>query len=442
MNFFTILFAVFLSSNVYAENIKPKLDRYKDEVFPATLNQKESLDLPVMVDLQDLLTVGKHQQQRGACSFFAAMGLVEAIIKKDLKLETNLSEEFLIYTTKSLDGVSSSEDGSNTSENLSSLLSHGALLEKDWGYQPGWFDRGLPCANEKTETGSAPTYCYSHRAPSRAILKRVINFENFKVINVPRNLNSLLSFLANEKRPIAVSVPVNFDGWSDSGDVFHNETLRKACLTNPKNCGGHVIVLYGYDLNRKIFYFKNSWGSSWGREGRGTITFDTIDRYAGWGAYSAKVEGEIVFPKDLNATDPVLETFDITPKYSETGGATIKIDVSLNNVGGTLVYISSFLTKGEAHDLVTYPLDLQEKMGDSNVRTVFYSMPVQGHKTSFSPFFAMKLEFPENLLNFDFLKELMNAEEPLYWRTTVYVHNDFEGYKVLKRIFTALPAKI
>jgi hypothetical protein len=437
----SILSVFFISANSYAE--KPKLDRYVDLVFPSTQNQKENLDLPKTVDLSDILTIGKNQSKRGSCSFFAVMGLVEAVVKKDLKVEVNLSEEFLIYTTKALDGVASDEDGSNTSENLNSLVSHGALLEKDWGYQPSWFDKGLPCENEKMDEYGVPSFCYSHRAPKKNIMSRLINFENFKIRSVSRNLNSLLTFLAKEQRPIAVSVPVNFDGWPNSGDVFHNEELRQACLNNPKSCGGHVIVLYGYDLDRKVFYFKNSWGKDWGHEGRGTITFDTIDQYAGWGAFSANVDGEIKFPKELNAPEVEAEKFSVNLNYSDSGDVKVKVDVSIPSVEGQLVYISSFLTHGSEHQVLAYPEDLKEKMGDSNVRSLFFSLPTVGHQTNFKPLLDVSLEFPSGLMKLDFIQDLINVQKTeLFWRTTAYVYNDIEGYKILKRIFTAVPEKI
>jgi hypothetical protein len=219
--------------------------------------------------------------------------------------------------------------------------------------------------------------------------------------------------------------------------------LRQACLQNPKSCGGHVIVLYGYDMDKKIFYFKNSWGNDWGSQGKGTITFDTIELYAGWGAYSATAVGEIKFPDDLNVPEVQVEKFLVDVKYSENGNAKIKVDVSIPQVEGQLVYISSFLTQGDEQQIVAYPEELKEKMGDTNVRSLFFSLPTVGHQTNYNPLFDLKLEFPEGLLQLDFIQEMLNVQKTeLFWRTTAYVHNDLEGYKILKRVFTALPEKI
>lgn len=43
--------------------------------------------------------------------------------------------------------------------------------------------------------------------------------------------------------------------------------------------GGHAILITGYDENRKWFYFCNSWGREWGREGRGLLTYRYVEKY-------------------------------------------------------------------------------------------------------------------------------------------------------------------
>ena len=41
--------------------------------------------------------------------------------------------------------------------------------------------------------------------------------------------------------------------------------------------GGHAILLTGFNLRKKIFYFKNSWSENWGDAGFGTIPFQKFD---------------------------------------------------------------------------------------------------------------------------------------------------------------------
>ncbi len=40
--------------------------------------------------------------------------------------------------------------------------------------------------------------------------------------------------------------------------------------------GGHLIVICGYNWPRKVVYFKNSWGNTWGKRGYGEIPMEKI----------------------------------------------------------------------------------------------------------------------------------------------------------------------
>lgn len=73
--------------------------------------------------------------------------------------------------------------------------------------------------------------------------------------------------------PIIISVPVKWnEEWSHSGKIT---TL----LNSSEIIGWHAITLFAYDDDQRVFLFKNSWGSEWGLQGRGTITFDFIQRH-------------------------------------------------------------------------------------------------------------------------------------------------------------------
>ncbi len=79
------------------------------------------------------------------------------------------------------------------------------------------------------------------------------------------------------KVPVVIGVPVEWNKeWSQTGIIS----------TMPKKIDGlHAIILYGY--NDYGFLFKNSWGTTWGRNGLGTISFQYIQQHAheAWIAY-------------------------------------------------------------------------------------------------------------------------------------------------------------
>lgn len=65
--------------------------------------------------------------------------------------------------------------------------------------------------------------------------------------------------------------------------VEHYEDLDKLSTSNPvydtisgTSSGGHAICLVGYDDSRSAFKFINSWGTSWGIDGYGWISYDFV----------------------------------------------------------------------------------------------------------------------------------------------------------------------
>lgn len=66
---------------------------------------------------------------------------------------------------------------------------------------------------------------------------------------------------------------------------------------NPNDLlGGHAICIVGYSDNTKMFKFKNSWSTQWGKKGYGFLSYRYINDFM-WDAWVAK---------DLNVTKKIL----------------------------------------------------------------------------------------------------------------------------------------
>ncbi len=80
------------------------------------------------------------------------------------------------------------------------------------------------------------------------------------------------AFLLSEKRPLVFNVMWYFAAADAHGDLrLPTPAEVAACAANGAGCGGHVILLTGYDSASRRFSFRNSWGPSWGDQGYGTI---------------------------------------------------------------------------------------------------------------------------------------------------------------------------
>ncbi|MNL56083.1 Papain family cysteine protease [compost metagenome] len=87
--------------------------------------------------------------------------------------------------------------------------------------------------------------------------------------------------LASLQNPVTISILAHPETWENSvktGHLFLTERLKRECQKKLKPCSGHAALIVGYDLEKRIFYFKNSWGTDWGIDGYGTIPFDYIDQ--------------------------------------------------------------------------------------------------------------------------------------------------------------------
>lgn len=188
------------------------LGAFNDTVTSSTLDEALLKDLPQMVDLSGDMTAVKNQSDRGTCTFFSTMGIIEGTIKKDLNLDLNLSEEFLNYTAKK-NGNYESMEGSVVMDNIRAVYHSGLLLEDDWSYQSSWFRKGLPCGDYEATDSNAPKICFSHNRPNEKALKRIISADKIKFYSLEKNTTELIKFLAKEKRPVTMSVTVNFNGW-------------------------------------------------------------------------------------------------------------------------------------------------------------------------------------------------------------------------------------
>ncbi|MBC7427979.1 MAG: C1 family peptidase [Bacteriovorax sp.] len=421
-----------------------KLGKFSDNVTSSTFAEDQLKDLPRAVDLKDDMSPVKNQSDRGSCTFFSTAAMLEATIKKDMEIAVNLSEEFLNYSAKS-NGYFPTDEGSTVLNNIYAVRASGIMLERDSAFQPTWFSKGLPCEKYKVTDVSAPVVCFSHNAPDASSLKKVIKADNFEFAGIEKNTNDIIRYLAEEKRPVTVAIVVNFNGWPQTGDTFYNEDLRKECLADPDKCGGHSVLLTGYDLDKGVFFFKNSWGADWGQAGYGTMTIESLDRYAESDFYSAKLKANLDIPADHKVDSVALKNFSFKTVKDKNNKLSVNLAAEVSGAKGHLIYISTFLAKkndgvteapGDANThLIQLTAAEAEATGENAVRAFKYvTAPADNLAwTSTSPLALNFLPGVDTTF-----KTAMDTTEETLLRTTIYVHTDDSTFKVLERIYSPI----
>lgn len=418
------------------------LGAFFDVNYSLLLNLKELNGLPKTIDLKSDMTEIKSQGTRASCTFFATMALVEAAVKKNLKREMNFSEEYLNYQTKK-EGYYPNKEESSLKNNFEVLKKSGLLLENVWPYQSSWFANGMPCSQYKKSDTTAPAKCFSHNSPSKETMEKLISSDAFELDSDLHDINQVIKFLALEKRPVAAALVVNHKGWPDSGDVFYNENLRSECLKNESLCGSHMVIITGYDFDKKIFYFKNSWGKDWGNEGYGTVTFETFDRYSVRNYYSVKLKGLFNIIQNTNE-DVNLEfkNFTVTHRLEKDRTLSIETNNEIDGEGNANFYIESYLVKISKENMyvpITHSEANAVKFGDRYVRNSYYFNLYFPQIKGFVPDIdSVRLSISAEMMNtFEVTSLLDNPNEKLFLATSLFQFSD-TGSKMIKKLYQPL----
>jgi subtilisin-like proprotein convertase family protein/C1A family cysteine protease len=285
-----------------------------DRPDPKTLPDELKSDqvFPKEFDLVDLQSNVKSQGQRGVCSIFSTVALMEHLyIKKGAEIP-DFSEHFLQWSVKAELGRFTHTYGSNGSANINALHQFGVVEEKVMPYQSFKWNTGHDerCNKDNDEK---PTLCYTNGDPQSTILEaKRWKLPPSRWIN--QSVQNLKAFMYENQTGIVVgmkffyqswnhrksALPVN-NGYKTNGYVLYpNAKDQEDSL---KKSAGHSILIVGWDdelsvpivdekgeqildeegnpkMETGFFLFKNSWG---------TTAFGTLNPFgAGYGWLSMR----------------------------------------------------------------------------------------------------------------------------------------------------------
>lgn len=283
--FFALCFSYFLNAHasepiVDGKNFKISATQQIHFIPLQKIDSALFLDsaLPKIVNLKEHQSSVKDQGARGSCTYFTITSMIESLIKQSSGKELDLSEEYLAWASKVKKKMRVNEEDSSVAVNAATIQEFGFLLEEEMPYQLSWFNKGGRCENQKTNIDPA---CFSHDGPNNEVSKNIRDGSKFIFEAVDSSSIDLVRALAKRKNPVTLSILGHPDMWKESwktGDLILTPRFKTECEKHIKPCSGHAILVVGYDIEKKIFLLKNSWGPQWGAAGYGTISFDYIDQ--------------------------------------------------------------------------------------------------------------------------------------------------------------------
>lgn len=213
---------------------------------------REEVDtLPKKVSYRTSLSPVKNQGNLGSCVAFASVALKEWQEQKENvnRNEYDLSEKWVYWNCKEIDGYPNSE-GTTIRSSMKILNKQGVPPEKAWPYE-----------TKKENIGSPEKWAYM-------ISKWNLISEYRRIENLTELKESLAS-----NGPVVGGVLV-FDTF-----YYPKNGIIDMPIDDSKVLGGHAILLCGYDDEKQLIEFKNSWSDRWGDGGFGYLPYQYIKKY-------------------------------------------------------------------------------------------------------------------------------------------------------------------
>lgn len=208
----------------------------------------KSGELPEKLDLSTRFTPVEDQGQLGSCTAQAVVGLCEYLTNTSKDTFIDLSRLFLYKITRNLMGYTG-DTGASIRACMRACNLMGICPEAFYKYDIENFD----------EEPGAFQYALA---------------SNYKISNYYRlaedeYLVETIKDMLRDSNPVVCGVKVFSDYFKANGNVYFPEDPD-----NSSSSGWHAIILVGYDNTKKMFKFRNSWGSDWGVLGYGWISYD------------------------------------------------------------------------------------------------------------------------------------------------------------------------
>ena len=233
---------------------------------------------PFKTDYTVNMSCVKNQGDRPTCVGFAAAAMKEFQEKVENDKEIaegkygktgkvyDYSEQWLYQNCKKIDRSNGRWGGTYIRAVMKVLNKIGVPQEKAWPYTDGGIDLGKP------------------KFWSKMISRWAVIGSYWRV----NNLTELKAAMVDG--PVIIGGPIHLE-WAMPVKGIVNYPADPG-----KRYGGHAVCAVGYDDEKQLIKFKNSWSKYWGDRGYGYLPYKVIEdfRWTGWAARDISVTKEML----------------------------------------------------------------------------------------------------------------------------------------------------
>jgi C1A family cysteine protease len=231
-----------------------------------------------IVDLRSWDTMIESQGSLGSCTGSAITSAYELMVKQSYPDQyVELSDLFIYYNARLEENTLNQDVGIFVKTGMEVLKNYGVCAETLWPYNiEMWDDKPPDTAYED--------------AKKRKILK-------YQKITSIYYMTEVLS----DNRPIVFGMEI-YDSF-----MYLDEHISTVPFPSrkEKSLGGHAMCIVGYDLQKRLFLTKNSFGTNWGMSGYCWVPFDYI-KEEGYDMWIFDIPPQTGEPNVLSETLPLL----------------------------------------------------------------------------------------------------------------------------------------
>ena len=227
---------------------------FETDPQPAPTLTVPTLNLPDHVDLRAHCSPVESQLNTNSCVANAVVGALEFHQKRNGLPATDLSRLFVYYNARKLAGNQTQDIGSFIHHGMAAVLAHGACEERMWPFM-------------EAMVNTEPTMgCYQNAS----------QYEAVQFARTPWGEPALIALSQGLPVVFAIYAPFDYYQVADKTGMMPRPDQVKS--SQPPS--GHAMLIVGFNLEKRAYLVRNSWGRGFADQGYCWIPFDTMEAWS------------------------------------------------------------------------------------------------------------------------------------------------------------------